>query len=372
MRDDSEWPHERENSAREAAGDHSDRQASDCGGNGGASTDEHPSGERDAPSERDGIIAKILALGFPLIHGEHVPPRETWFELEPELRGQLERMLEESDRARTWLQGQSDDELHRLLQQELERAARIERERREEAARFFNQPEAMANARSWGEAAYWSLGEAVALAFRRNPNVVMLSNVQPYAGVSPFAAKFVDLHAHVSRAAEAGTLSLVFSLLPSYAVAPVHFIDWMDNRGEAFDPHVRAAVERISGPSWQTVAQNLAARMDDITAARQADIAFLEDENLTLSNEVARLKAEITALQSAEKPLDPRERSTLYKLVLGLAMKHYEHDPHSGRKTNSAPRIRDDLALLGLSVSDDTIRKILVAAGEHAPDPEAE
>jgi hypothetical protein len=319
------------------------------------------------------VIAKILALTFHLIHGEHVPSRETWSELEPELRAQLERLQDESEQARTWLAGLSDDALYRVWQQELERAARIERERREEAARFFNLPEAMANARSWGGAAYWTIAEAVALAFRRNPSMVMLANVQPYAGVSPFAWKFVDLHAHALRAAEAGTLPLVSGLLPSYAVAPVQFIDWMDNReaasGVRFDPHVRAAVERVSGPSWRTAAEHIAARLDDVSAALQADIRFLEDENLALTNELARLRAELAAAQSTEKPLEGKARTSVLTLVLGMAMAKYKHDPHSGKRSDVVSHIRDDLTRVGLSLGDDAIRKWLEVANELAPDP---
>ncbi|MBO6697138.1 MAG: hypothetical protein JJ884_09105 [Maricaulis sp.] len=93
------------------------------------------------------------------------------------------------------------------------------------------------------------------------------------------------------------------------------------------------------------------------------------------SSELARLKSELAELEaknaakpaaSSEKPLGARERSTLLKIVLGMAMACYEHNPHAGR-TTTASAILTDLQTLGIAVSDDTIRKYLAEAVEYAP-----
>lgn len=65
--------------------------------------------------------------------------------------------------------------------------------------------------------------------------------------------------------------------------------------------------------------------------------------------------------------LNTSERNTLLKLVIGMAVKGYGHDPAASKST--APKeIADDLAALGISVTDDTVRKYLKkAAGAVLP-----
>jgi len=61
--------------------------------------------------------------------------------------------------------------------------------------------------------------------------------------------------------------------------------------------------------------------------------------------------------------LSTRERSTLLKLVIGMAIKGYTYDPKQSR--NSAiGDIASDLESLGISVDPDTIRKWLKEASE--------
>jgi hypothetical protein len=61
--------------------------------------------------------------------------------------------------------------------------------------------------------------------------------------------------------------------------------------------------------------------------------------------------------------LSTNERNTLLKLVLGMAMHGFDHDPVSSR--SKAPKeIADALADVGLSVTDDTVRKWLKLAAE--------
>ena len=69
------------------------------------------------------------------------------------------------------------------------------------------------------------------------------------------------------------------------------------------------------------------------------------------------------AAENPEKPLSNREQDTLLKLVIGMAVKGYSHNPAAAK--SSAPKdIADDLASLGISVSDDTVRKYLKEAAE--------
>lgn len=62
-----------------------------------------------------------------------------------------------------------------------------------------------------------------------------------------------------------------------------------------------------------------------------------------------------------DKPLGTRERETLLKLVIGMAMGGYAFDPAQSRGT-AVGEIVSQLATLGIAVSDDTVRKYLKQA----------
>ena len=61
--------------------------------------------------------------------------------------------------------------------------------------------------------------------------------------------------------------------------------------------------------------------------------------------------------------MDNRERETLFKIVLGMAIRGYSYDPKAGRSTVIG-EIVEDLKTLGIDVSDDTVRKYLKQATE--------
>jgi hypothetical protein len=61
------------------------------------------------------------------------------------------------------------------------------------------------------------------------------------------------------------------------------------------------------------------------------------------------------------KPLGNRERETLLKLVIGMAIGAYGHNP-AAKKTDTVTQIVDDLARAGAPLSDETVRKYLKEA----------
>lgn len=62
-----------------------------------------------------------------------------------------------------------------------------------------------------------------------------------------------------------------------------------------------------------------------------------------------------------EKPLSTREKDTLLKMIIAMAVDQYGYNPSSTRSDVSA-RIREDLSELNLSLDEDTIRDKLKAA----------
>ena len=70
---------------------------------------------------------------------------------------------------------------------------------------------------------------------------------------------------------------------------------------------------------------------------------------------------------NADKPLTNIERDSLLKLVIGMAMKGYSYDP-TAKKNSAVADITADLALLGLPLGDDTVRKYLKQGNEKLPE----
>ncbi len=72
-----------------------------------------------------------------------------------------------------------------------------------------------------------------------------------------------------------------------------------------------------------------------------------------------------------EKPFGTRERDSLLKLVIGIAVKGYGYDPKASR-TGTAREIAGDLQLLGIPLDEDTVRKFLTDAKALLPSIETE
>ncbi len=87
---------------------------------------------------------------------------------------------------------------------------------------------------------------------------------------------------------------------------------------------------------------------------------FLMKEIDSYSEKYGHLGSTIK-IKSAEKPLPTTERNYLLKLVIGMAMKGYTYDP-SAAKSTAIKEIADDLNYLGMSITDDTVRKYLKQA----------
>lgn len=76
-------------------------------------------------------------------------------------------------------------------------------------------------------------------------------------------------------------------------------------------------------------------------------------------------------LPSPPRVLGTRERESLLKLVIGMAVKAYCYDPKATR-SDSIKEIADDLTTAGVPLDVDTVRKYVTEARELLPPPETE
>jgi hypothetical protein len=98
--------------------------------------------------------------------------------------------------------------------------------------------------------------------------------------------------------------------------------------------------------------------------AASIDIDKVIDEGVVMAVELDRfvaVKSKTRKPNGLENPLATIEHNSLLKLVIGMAIKGYAHDPAASKST-SPKEIADDLAQLGISITDDTVRKHLKKA----------
>lgn len=303
--------------------------------------------------------------------------------------------LKAADDYRAQLHGLAKEVLDRLVEEE--RADDAERDRQkklaDEAARPFNQPQAQADFEYWAKMSVWSVDEAVALSLGRDPRHVNSKLVESYAKVSAFASLFTDRRNLVRRAvaalqlneyttpgaflawASCFKLQVPDALTKAVDELGIEIVDWKTRYDEAValvtalreelqqnhDRHMAAVKDHSETiDKFRRHMEEMAAGRQRLMAGKDGMIAgkdrLIADQAETIAALTARV-AELEAL-SMNKSLGTRERESLLKLVIGLAMDGYGYDPKASRSP-IAREIAGHLALLKLSIDEDTVRKYL-------------
>ena len=213
-----------------------------------------------------------------------------------------------------------------------------------EAKHKFNQANALATSEVfdfWSRAEYWSIEEAAALINRRNPAVVtnaLIPNDRSGTAISLALKQTLDL---LERARAMGTLY--------HSNRPVDLIQWARLK------HMEMPVELVE------LALERGKTVFDLTA---------EVRRLTEKLAAIELKDTAAALEAVpskrENSLGTRERQSLLKLFIGLALTCYGHEPQAANSIKVS-EIKSDLELRGISFDEDTIRKYLNEAKSLLP-----
>lgn len=205
-----------------------------------------------------------------------------------------------------------------------------------EAKHDFNQPNALAKNdiyEFWSRAELWTLDEAAALINGRNPTVVTEDRIDRDRSQTKISTKLKQTVILLRRAYEAGILSRNNS--------PKRLIDWLELKHIEIPPLLKELAVQRSGTPFTLSAENR--RLKEKLAVLEAmPVSIESDDNVGKS----------------EKLIGLRERESLLKLVLGMAIKGYRYDPKATRSTEVS-EITNDLQNLGLSLTEDTVRKYL-------------
>lgn len=280
------------------------------------------------------------------------------------------RSLAERDAYKQQLRAKTDLELQALVDAERakELAERTALAAAQEQARFFNQPQAKADLPYWSKMSHWTLDEAVALSFNRAPEIVNWASVKPHITVSPFAFQYGRRYELCLRAVP--WKQLFDPVLPGIFLgwAKRNKIDYPEELKKQVLDHGHAIID------WKSNYDELKALYDKLlglyeaiknkSEANRAAVIEAEGERNALRRQVEQLQQSNSA--TPPKGLSTKERQTLLKLIIGMAVGGYGYDPKSMRSGNFA-EIASDLNKLGLSLDEDTIRKWLRSAADVLP-----
>ncbi|TAL88468.1 MAG: hypothetical protein EPN69_16250 [Rhodanobacter sp.] len=168
----------------------------------------------------------------------------------------------------------------------------------EERGLFFHQPHAVADLSYWGKMELWTLDEAIALSLGKNPNTVNWSSVNSdddsYIRASlrnsPFRMEYVRRRELANRAAAAYGFG--------DPIKPEVFLTWSLN---VFDSVPTELIRQV---------RMMGKRIADLHVLTERVVEL--EAQLVASGKAATLKA-------TDKPLEPRERTTLLCIIGALA-----------------------------------------------------
>lgn len=286
----------------------------------------------------------LVLRRFPNAHNERV-------------RRNVQRLHGNYEDSRLWLEiTRYEAHLDSLSQEELDNLAIVEKQK-EEKERYFNQPGAMADYVHWSQCARWTLDEAVALTLAREPRVVGINGVNAHAAASsPFAKEYLRRTDLVKRAREAGELF--------EPALPGLFLTWAKLRELEYPKELEEALEARGHTfaDMKKIVDDLKAAMDQVMEQN----ARLAQQNKRLLQERDDLIEQGKCDRQAEKPLHPREKQSMLKMIYGMAVAYHGYDPDSSR-SDTVKSIRDELGRIGINISDGTILKYLREGAEECP-----
>jgi DNA-binding transcriptional MerR regulator len=266
-------------------------------------------------------------------------------------------ILDKAKALRCELSGKTTAEIREIFeaeQQQQERHAALQAEL-EDQQRFFNQPRAKADYDHWGKAAYWTLDEAIALAFGKAPEVVTWNRLDPtYTHVSPFAKQYARVRDLALRAKARRQLS--------DRVIPGIFLAWAKRNGIDVPAELVRQVEARGTvvADWKDLYEKLKAQCDKERAVKDERITALVKERENLRHRIEELES-----LDANGRLRESERVSFLKMVLGMAIDAYGHDPTAIRSSatgGNKKSIQAALYRVGLSIDADTVRKYIKEA----------
>lgn len=311
---------------------------------------------------------------------------------------------EAAEKYQSELQALDPDELANRISQQRKRdeIAAALKARQDEANRPYNRPEGNADFEYWAKMSTWTIDEAVALSFGKNPKYASWKYIQSIANVSQFARDYAAKREIVVRAKEAGQLrdftypnvflawakrmrlAVPGELLKEVEALGIQIADWKtlyDNQ-VAEKERYQSAISEVRTAhlaDQKSHSKNLAKVVEDQKFFMAQANAVIEKRDGIIAAKEARVEALLSRVEELEakpatvggKGLGAKERESFLKMVIGMAIDGYGYDPKAARSPISK-EIADHLALVALPLDEDTVRKYLNEAKQLLPSDETE
>lgn len=278
------------------------------------------------------------------------------------------------------LHGLTAEALQATYDQEFERYVEEirRREEEEERERFFSQPHAAADFDHWSKAEHWTLDEAIALSFGKAPEVVNWKRIESLIQISHFAKRYQRRRDLAQRAL--AWKKLYDPVLPSLFLkwakdneidVPAELVEKVEARkGKLVDWKKEFEQQTAAYEKLNALYDKIRSQYDEHVAEGKKLIGQRSEQLAAAMSRIANLEAELALIKNpppAAEPAKPQsmiERQNMLKAIYGMAVKGYSYNPDEKRST-VVTEIVGDLALVGLAISDDTIRRYLKEAREH-------
>ncbi|MBW6422021.1 hypothetical protein KX729_11255 [Rhizobium sp. XQZ8] len=303
---------------------------------------------------------------------------------DPDFEEKRETAEEESKAYRVELEQLPTVELKARIADARKREAEIiaASKKRLEDERFYNQPESTPDFKYWAKLSYWSLEEIVALSLGRDPKTVNWQSIGRFYSESEFVRRYEQHRTIVNRAKAMG--QLWEQTIPNVAVAwarrmrieipdqlaaeidalGIQVADWkslFDQQQEAFSKLSASLAEErekylLAMNERSKFQEEYSAQANSTITGYQTLVESLKAKNKELSEALGRLQKD--EADAGKRDIGVRERESLLKLVIGMAIGAYCFNPTMARNCATAD-IETDLATRGIPLDADTIRKYL-------------
>lgn len=268
----------------------------------------------------------------------------------------------------------SDAEVDSLFEDTLKRRADQfhETESQLDALCFYNAPDAFADVGFWARSEIWTIEEAIALSMNRSPDKVSSGRLESaHAADTIFAREYVSRLRLANRALAVGTLT--------DPVEPIVMIRWLQSKRLSIPDSIVESVTALNEEpaDWrEECIEQARLRLDAEKAFAEANRGHSSSEMriVELSAELHFAHDRIESLEAVAAPedeeLNPKERTSLHKMLIAMAMKHYRYNPRAARN-DATKTVQSTVENYGMKISEDTVRQHLRAACsvlDDAPD----
>jgi len=216
-----------------------------------------------------------------------------------------------------------------------------------------------ANCEYWARMPHWTEEEAAALLLGVNPEImtngsdswedIVRAHAGQYAGILALTRRVTANRQIEPPCTPARWLAWAIALDMPVPEELRQLVDQWDGVGKASE-------DREAESLLRTRIEELEAELAAVQNAHREFVQGLKADHL----------AELIAAAKSNQPLGARERETMLKIVIGMAVKGYSFDPRASRSDRINEIVRD-VEKCGLSVSDDTVRRYLKEAAELLP-----